>query len=134
MNLLHCLTRKRVLVAVATLLLGAWPGTADAEVFNKGTLTANSPISNLRAGCYCTVYNVKLTAGTVYTIDLRSTDFDAYLYLLDDFGGILAQDDDSGGGLDARIVIRATYTGQHQIVVTTFGQGMRGNFTLLVRP
>jgi hypothetical protein len=134
MNLQSCLSRKHALAVLAVLLLGAWPAPAFAEVYYKGSLTSSSPVSTNRPGSYCAIYNVKLTAGTTYTIDLRSTDFDAYLYLGNDFGTILAQDDDSGGGLDARIVFTATYTGNHQIMVTTFSKGERGNFTLLVRP
>jgi hypothetical protein len=75
---------------------------------------SNSPVTTNRPGCYCAIYNVKLTAGTTDTIDLRGTDFDAYLYLANDAGLILAQDDDSGGGLDARIVFTAGYTGNYQ--------------------
>jgi mono/diheme cytochrome c family protein len=42
------------------------------------------------------------------TIDLVSSSADAYLYLLDQNGAISAQDDDSGGGSNARISLPAS--------------------------
>jgi hypothetical protein len=39
-----------------------------------------------------------------------------------------------GGGLDARITITASYTGEYAIYVTTYAKGERGSYTLLVRP
>jgi hypothetical protein len=136
MNLPKSLICKRALVAAfSLLLLSAMASTVVAEVYTKGRLTSNSPISRvLRPGCFFHRHTVTLHAGVTYTIDLRSTDFDAYLILTDDDGGVLARDDDSGGGLDARIVFRAPYTGEYEIYATTFSEGARGNYTLLVRP
>jgi hypothetical protein len=134
MHLVKFPVGKCVLFSVALLLLGWWPASVSAEVFAKGALSTSSSLGNVRPGCYCVKHSVKLTAGTTYTIDLRSTDFDSYLVLIGNTGTILAEDDDSSGGLDARITINAPYTGNYDIWVTTFGKGQQGNYTLLVRP
>jgi hypothetical protein len=129
----NTLTVKRIVLGLA-LLLVALPGTASAEIFQKNVLTTASPVSINRPGCYSHIYTVNLQAGVTYTIDLRSTNFDAFLHLGDNVGRVLAWDDDSGGGLDARIVFTAPYTGQYKIMATTFRPGETGAYTLLVRP
>src|SRR5262249_48605911 len=79
-------------------------------------------------------YAVQLTKDRTYIIDLISDDkdFDPFLRLLNQNGKELAEDDDSGGDLNARIIFSATRTGAHNIVVTTF-DGQVGKFTLKVR-
>jgi hypothetical protein len=77
-------------------------------------------------------YTIKLQKDKTYIIDLVSKDFDAYLRLLDKGGNQLAEDDDSGGDLNSRIIHSATKDEDHQIVVTTFN-GEVGKFNLTVR-
>jgi eukaryotic-like serine/threonine-protein kinase len=57
---------------------------------------------------------------------------DPYLVLRDAAGKKLAEDDDSGGGLNARIVFRAEQAGAFRIQATSFNGGA-GAFTLTVR-
>ena len=67
------------------------------------------------------VYQVKLAAGKTYVIDLVSPDqkaLDPYLVLSDATGKKLAEDDDSGGGLNARITFRAAQAGTYRIHAT----------------
>ena len=81
------------------------------------------------------VYQVKLAAGKTYAIDMVSPDqkaLDPYLLLTDATGKMLAEDDDSGGGLNARITFRAEQAGPYRIQATTFNAGV-GPFTLTVR-
>jgi serine/threonine-protein kinase len=81
------------------------------------------------------VYQVKLAAGKTYVIDMVSPDqkaLDPYLVLSDDAGNKLAEDDDSGGGLNARIIFRVPQDGTYRIRATSFNGG-RGDFTLSVR-
>jgi CHAT domain-containing protein/tetratricopeptide (TPR) repeat protein len=80
-------------------------------------------------------YKVKLLAGKTYVIDMISPDqqaLDPFLRLLDEKGKQLAEDDDGGEGLNARIIWKAGLAGVHRIVATSFGDG-RGPFTLTVR-
>ncbi len=122
------------LIAV-TIGLTVAPDAAHAQVTVDGVLSRSSPISQaLRPGRYYRTVTVTLQAGTTYTIDLASDDFDSYLLLVDRNGRVLAEDDDSGGGLDARIVWRPRVTGTYTIIVTTFNPGERGEYSLTVRP
>jgi tetratricopeptide (TPR) repeat protein len=92
----------------------------------KGQLDAQTP---------ALVYQVKFVAGKTYVIDMISPDpkaLDPYLFLLDAAGKKLAEDDDSGGGLNARIVFRAEQEGTYRIRATSYNAG-RGAFTLSVR-
>jgi serine protease Do len=78
-------------------------------------------------------YAVKLAAEEQVTIELNSTEFDAYLRLEDSGGNKIAEDDDSGGDQNAKIVFRASRDGTYRIIVTTFDPNMTGAFTLTVR-
>ena len=81
------------------------------------------------------VYQVKLAAGKTYVMDMVSPDqkaLDPYLVLMDATGKKLAEDDDSGGGRNARITFRAAQAGTYRVQATAFNQGA-GAFTLSVR-
>jgi hypothetical protein len=81
------------------------------------------------------VYEVRLTAGKTCVIDMVSPDqkaLDPYLILKDAEGKLLAEDDDGGDGLNARITYRVLRDGVYRIHATSFNAG-RGAFTLTVR-
>jgi pre-peptidase len=86
-----------------------------------------------RLGKLARVYSINVKAGQTYTIDLISQDIDPYLYLFNGNSKLLAQDDDSGGDLNSRIVIRATQDGVFHIVATSLGGDETGEFNLRVR-
>ena len=66
------------------------------------------------------VYQVTLTDTTTIDLELDSAAFDAYLTLLDGKGNLLAQDDDSGGGTNARIVQQLA-AGTYYVLAKQFG-------------
>jgi hypothetical protein len=78
------------------------------------------------------VYSINLKAGQTYTIDLASGTMDSYLYLFDGKSKLLAQDDDSGGDLNSRIIHRADKDGVFHIIATSLGGDETGEFTLKV--
>jgi hypothetical protein len=78
------------------------------------------------------VYSVKMVAGRTYTIDLVSDDFDAWLRLTDAYFKKLAEDDDSGGNLNSRIVFTPKADGVYHIFTTCL-DGQLGDYTLSVR-
>ncbi len=85
-------------------------------------------------GTWADVWYVQVTAGQRLVIELRSRRFDAYLQLLDPWGGKLSEDDDSAGGGDARITYTFREAGRYQIVVNSFGDTRQvGPYTLAVR-
>jgi hypothetical protein len=84
------------------------------------------------AGKIHKLFIVKMEQGKTYQIDHMSRDFDAYLYLQDPNGTVLAQDDDGGEGLNSRIIHRANKTGEFRIVATSLGGRSVGAFTFQV--
>ncbi len=79
-------------------------------------------------------YPVTLHKDKTYIIELTSPDkdFDPYLRLLNKRGEQLAEDDDGGGDLNARIIFSATETAVHDVIVTAFDEQV-GKFSLKVR-
>jgi RNA polymerase sigma-70 factor (ECF subfamily) len=65
-------------------------------------------------------HTIFLRKGHPYVIDLVSSDFDAFLRLEDSKGKELARDDDSGGGLNARIQINPPVEGVYTLIVSSF--------------
>lgn len=98
-----------------------------------GQLTAKDPLDKLQSKSFHKVHVVKLMANVDYIIDLSSADFDSYLRLEDAAGKKLAEDDDSGGDVDARIAFRPTADGDYRIIVTSFDPAEVGNYSLVVR-
>jgi hypothetical protein len=79
------------------------------------------------------VYPVQLRAGVLYVISMNSAQFDTYLRLESPQGINVAEDDDSGGGLNARIVYRPTQTGLHRVIATSYKANSTGAFQLTVQ-
>jgi hypothetical protein len=100
----------------------------------KEQLTNADPFDRVRKQSHHRIHFVKLVPGYSYTIRMDTPEFDAYLRLEDAKGKQLAEDDDSGGGLNAQIVFAPSKAGTYRIIATTFGPGMAGFYTLSVRP
>ena len=94
-----------------------------------------SPKDPQLQGKPCKTFPVNLEQGKTYVIDMQSKEIDSYLRLHDPANTQVAYDDDSGGGLNARITYTAKQSGAHQIHATVlFGLPPNGgNFTLSVR-
>lgn len=98
-----------------------------------GTLTTSSPRSVTCAECYAVTYRITVPSAQQLDLRLLSTAFDAYLVLLSPSGAILAEDDDSGGGTNARLT-GSIAAGDFLIEVTSAFFGETGPFTLSVSP
>jgi S1-C subfamily serine protease len=98
-----------------------------------GKLTVQDTYDKERKRCYRQVFPLALQADKTYTIDLVSADFDAYLRLEHDKKGKVAEDNDSAGNLNARIVYTPTAEGDYRIVVTTYDAGQVGTFRVTVQ-
>jgi hypothetical protein len=103
-------------------------------------LTADLPIYRGQQGKFFKAHPYRMTAGTTYTIDLMRREggggglHDPYLFLEDPTGAVVAQDDDSGGNLNARIVYRAPLMGTYKIIATDLAPNRTGQYTLMARP
>ena len=75
------------------------------------------------------IHKIKLTAGKIYRIDMRSKDLDSFLILKDPDGKEVAVDDDGGRYPEARIIHAAKVTGEFSIIATSYdGTFSNGNF------
>jgi hypothetical protein len=80
--------------------------TALSPLALGSSMTANLSTTSCQYvdGTFADIYPVTLASGASVDLRLDSSDFDAYLVLLDAKGNLLAQDDDSGGGTNSRII------------------------------
>jgi hypothetical protein len=92
-----------------------------------------SPIDPRKPGCRCQIFNGKLEGGKKYVIEMNKVGvgrLDPVLRLEDDKGNVVAEDNDSGGNLNARIVFTAPQSGAYRIYATTPAPNMLGSFHL----
>jgi hypothetical protein len=78
-------------------------------------------------------YHFQGEAGKTYQIDLQSQAFNAYLYLKDETGKVLMENNDGGpSNNDSRIVCKLDKTGLYRILATSLNGQKSGAFTLSV--
>ncbi|MCI0462344.1 MAG: redoxin domain-containing protein [Gemmataceae bacterium] len=104
----------------------------DKEIRIQGKLTKDDPRDRVRNAA-SKVYPVTLKRGKTYTIDMVSTQFDSYLRLEDARGKELAQDDDSGGNLNSRIIFACQADGEYKVICTAFNAQGMGDYVLTVK-
>jgi uncharacterized protein YjdB len=96
-----------------------------------GTLTAND--CQLNDSSYVQTYELTVAAPALLEVEMASSDFDAYLFLLDGAGQrVLEEDDDGGLGTNARILYNFV-PGRYRIVANTFERNRVGSYLLTVR-
>jgi hypothetical protein len=89
----------------------------------SGRLLPEDPRDRVRKQSPRKTYRLRMDAGMTYVIDLQSADFDAFLRLEDASGNQVAEDDDGGGGRNARIRYSPTRAGEYRIIATTYSGG-----------
>jgi hypothetical protein len=97
----------------------------------QGRLTAGD--QQLADNTYFQAWTYYGQAGEAITLDVMSTEFDAYAVIQDASGHVLARDDDSGGNLNARIIFTLPATGTYRLLANTLRVGATGAYTLSVR-
>jgi thiol-disulfide isomerase/thioredoxin len=102
------------------------------ELRYTGKLTNDDPKDKVRNAA-SKVYPLVLQRGKTYTIDMVSTQFDSFLRLEDARGQQLAQDDDSGGNLNARIMFNCQADGEYKVICTAFSPQGVGDYVLTVK-
>ena len=88
--------------------------------------------STHRTGRYARYYRFSLPSQMTVQIDQSSSAADSYLILLrgsDETGTLVAEDDDSGGSLNSRILATLA-AGTYVIEAATFSSGETGSFTV----
>jgi serine protease Do len=81
-------------------------------------------------GSFYRMYQFQGRAGEVVTLEMQSTELDAYLVLADPQGRQIAEDDDSGGGQNARITLRLPLTGTYTLYANAYARGELGGFQI----
>ncbi len=97
----------------------------------SGTLDAGSPRLPTNQGLYGE-HTLEIEAGSPLTVDLMSSDFDAFLYVHSPSGQVYS-DDDGGEGLNSRLTIVADEGGRWRFVATSFGGRGEGAYEMQVR-
>ena len=77
-------------------------------------------------------YEIELRGDRIYSIDMKSRQFDSYLMILDAGVNVLAVDDDSGGNLNAHLVFTPPAAGKYRVLCTSFTKNETGLFELIV--
>jgi serine protease Do len=98
-----------------------------------GSLKKTDPFDFEREKCVRHIHEFKVQPGKVYTFDLLSEDFDAYLRLEDADGNKIAEDDNGAGFRNSRIVYSAAADGTVRIVATTCNAGETGGYRIVIR-
>jgi hypothetical protein len=83
---------------------------------------------------YADVFTFRAPRGGDVTIDLRSSDFDAYLIVKDEAGVTQSTDDDGGDATDARVTLRVERGATYRIIANSYGQDREtGAYRISVR-
>ena len=138
----------RALLA-ATLMSGVGVGSGaaqDRSVFSalelQGPVTTDgTPVRGRLApedliatgGRRVQVWGLDASYGDELQVDLRSGDFDAYVYVVGPGLGEGLSDDDGGEGLNARVCVVVDEPGEYRIVAASLSSAT-GDYTLAVNP
>ncbi|MBI3089963.1 MAG: hypothetical protein HYY96_04795 [Candidatus Tectomicrobia bacterium] len=128
-----------VALLLALLVIPALPTVAQGQACTTNTINLDSTVNGTlsttdcrsprRASGFAELWTFNGTAGASISIAMSSA-FDPYIYLLDSNGQIVAQDDDSGPGLDSLIRVQLPRSGQYTIEATEFCCLRTGTYTL----
>ncbi len=104
--------------------------TLDGKAI-AATLSATD--NTLPDGSYYKAYQFQGQAGQSLVIEMRGNGLDPYLVLFDATGRKLAEDDDGGGGKNARLAINLPTTGKYTLYANSYEVGQAGSFTIAGR-
>jgi serine protease Do len=103
-------------------------GRLVAEQETRGALSAADYVSATDA--YLDIWELPGKAGESITIDMKSQDFDAVLYVVGEGLAETLNDDDGGGRCDARVEIRFLEDGTYRVIATTAASRTTGVYTI----
>ncbi|MGE0158001.1 MAG: hypothetical protein AB7T31_01245 [Gemmatimonadales bacterium] len=96
----------------------------------RGTLSGDDLIAT--GGRRIQVWRLDSSVGDALQVDLRSGDFDPYLYVVGPGLGEGLSDDDGGDGLNARLCLVVDEPGEYRVVASSLSSAT-GGYTLEVR-
>jgi len=86
--------------------------------------------NTLPDGSYYKAYQFQGQAGQSLVIEMRGNAIDPYLVLFDPTGRKVAEDDDGGGGKNARLTVTLSSTGKYTLYANSYEVGQTGSFTI----
>jgi hypothetical protein len=87
----------------------------------------------LNDGSYVDLFQFSGVAGQTVTIDMTSSAFDTYLYLLDPTPVSVARNDDFGGSTNSQIVFTLTASGTWTVGATSLEANQLGSYALALQ-
>ncbi len=119
-----------LLLAAAAPRAGQAPRTLSVGRPVTDSLTAADP-ARRSSGAPYHLWSFEGRRGQRLTVDMSSSDFDAYLIVRDPDGFAIGSDDDSGDDLNARLHLILARDGVFRVVATAAGgDSARGRYTL----
>lgn len=112
--------------AKGAVLAAVGPENAYKGELNKGSLFDD----NLEK--YYGRYSYRFEKDYIYQIDVKSSEFDAFVYVKKD-GKMLAFDDDGGSNLNARLLFDPPQTDTYEVWPTTYARRAVGAYTVEIR-
>ncbi|WP_434688158.1 trypsin-like peptidase domain-containing protein [Pseudanabaena minima] len=104
--------------------------TLDGNAISAVLTTSDRTLPD---GSYFKAYQFQGQAGQSVVIEMRANGIDPYLVLFDAAGRKVAEDDDGGGGKNARIAITLPTTGKYTLYANSYEVGQTGSFTIAGR-
>ena len=127
--------RSVMLVSVFLLALAPVGSAQSGEIRLgekvRGHLSKEDKL--LDDGSYYRLYEFRAQRGQNLTIELRSTGFDPYLTLIDEWGTEIMSTHDVSENHVAKIEITAIYPGKYLLRINSVRKTETGSFTLLVK-
>jgi serine protease Do len=100
---------------------------------NPITATLGTTDTTLPDGSYYKSYQFQGVAGQSVVIEMRGNGIDPYLVLFDSSGRKIAEDDDGGGGKNAKLSLVLPSTGRYTLYANSYEVGETGSFVITGR-
>jgi hypothetical protein len=110
-------------------------GVSQGEVLTPGQPARGALAQGdgqLRSGEFADSYRFLGQAGQRVTIDMRSSELDAYLIVVPPEGDQIDNDDFEGLGTNSRVELTLTASGEYRVIATTYRPGETGAYEVLV--
>lgn len=95
----------------------------------RGSLSSSD--CQLPDGTYADLYLLEAGENQQIQLDMTSTDMDPYLMIFDESGDFMVEDDDGGGGFNARISVLLPHAGAYLILANSYAPEW-GDYQLLL--
>ncbi len=104
---------------------------ASGARFESGRLEVSD--NELTSGEFSDTFNIQGRAGEQLVLDLRSSDFDTYLILIQPDGEQVENDDHEGDRTRSMLTATLPVDGAYRVLVTSYSVGETGSYDLTIR-